>query len=165
MMKKIFNSKGFTLIELAIYMGILSILLLVLTNFFLSALDTQLESKATSPIEQDSKFILNKFFYDVGNADNITLPATAGAKTDTLILVRNSQSYTYRITGNNLTITDDSGTDVLNSPGSLISNLTFTRISYVGQKPTVRIMFTASSSAIANSGQSTQAFQTTIGLR
>jgi prepilin-type N-terminal cleavage/methylation domain-containing protein len=163
---KIKNSeKGFTLIELAIYLGILSILLLILSSFFNSALDTLMQSQATSPTEQDSKFILNRLMYDVTNADSLTTPANPGDQGSTLQLVRGGITYTYTQTGNNLTINDNAGTDVLNSPQVTISDLSFKRIGYAAEKPTVQIKFTIISVTTAKSGKDTQNFQTTVSLR
>jgi prepilin-type N-terminal cleavage/methylation domain-containing protein len=159
------SERGFTLIELAIYMGILSILLLVLSSFFNSAMDTLLSSQATSPTEQDSKFILNRLMYDITNADSLTIPVNPGDQGPTLKLVRNGVVYTYTLTGNNLTIADNVGNDVLNSPQVTISNLSFKRIGYAGGKPTVQVIFTITSVATAKTGKDQQTFQTTISLR
>ena len=157
--------KGFTLIELAIYLGILSILLLILSSFFNSAMDTLLQSQATSPTEQDSKFILNRLMYDVTNADSLTTPANPGDQESTMQLVRNGITYTYTQTGNNLTITDNVGTDVLNSPQATISGLLFKRIGYTNERPTVQIKFTIISVTTAKTGKDSQSFQTTVSLR
>jgi type II secretory pathway pseudopilin PulG len=162
---KLTNSAGFTLIELAIYLGVLSILLLVLSSFFNSALDGLLNSQATSPTEQDSKFILNRLMYDITNADSLTTPVSPGDQGQTLQLVRNGITYTYTQTGGNLTISDNVGTDVLNSPQATISNLSFKRIGYTAEKPTVQIIFTVTSVTTAKSGKDTQNFQTTVSLR
>ena len=156
---------GFTLIELAIYLGILSILLLILSSFFNSALDTLMQSQTTSPTEQDSKFILNRLMYDITNADSLTTPINPGDQGQTLRFVRNGITYTYTQTGNNLTLNDNVGTDVLNSPQTTISNLSFKRIGYATKKPTVQITFTITSVTIAKRGKDTQNFETTVSLR
>src|SRR3990172_6790072 len=57
-MLRIRNSRrGFTIIELILYMGMLSILLAVLSQIFVSILNVQLESQSSSSIEQDSRYI------------------------------------------------------------------------------------------------------------
>src|SRR3989338_7347848 len=59
MIKKFFNNikfgsqKGVSMVELVLYMAILSVLLTILTSVFVSALDVQSESQATSSVEQD----------------------------------------------------------------------------------------------------------------
>jgi len=159
------RQSGFTLIELAIYLGILTILLLILSSFFNSAMDTMLSSQATTPTEQDSKFIINRLFYDITNADSLTTPVSPGDSGQTMQLVKNGVTYTYAQTGNNFTLNDGSGTDVLNSPQTTISNLSFKRIGYNGESPTVQISFTIKSVATAKSGQDSQTFQTTVSLR
>jgi prepilin-type N-terminal cleavage/methylation domain-containing protein len=165
-MIKIKNSeKGFTLIELAIYLGILSILLLILSSFFNSAMDTLLSSQATSPTEQDSKFILNRLMYDITNADSLTTPVNPGDQGQTLKLVENGVTYIYTQTNNNLTVTDNIGTENLNSPQASISGLLFKRIGYAGELPTVQITFTITSITTAKTGKDSQTFQTTVSLR
>jgi len=159
------RQSGFTLIEIAIYMGILSILLLILSSFFNSAMDTLLQSQATSPTEQDSKFILNRLMYDITNADSLTTPISPGDQGPTMQLVRGGTTYTYAQTGSNLTLNDNVGTDVLNSPQTTISNLIFKRIGYTNEKPTVQITFTITSVTTAKSGKDSQTFQTTVSLR
>lgn len=153
------------MIELAVYMGILAILLLVLTSFFVTALDVQLESQSTSAVEQDSRFILNRLSYDITSADDMTIPINAGNTDTSLRLVKSGINYTYALNENNLTLTDNTGTDVLNSPDSIISGLSFKRVHYTGGRPTVQIKFTVTSVTKAKSGKNSQSFQTTIGLR
>ena len=130
-------------------------------------MDTLLQSQATSPTEQDSKFILNRFMYDITNADSLTTPVNPGDQGSTLQLVRGGVTYTYTQTGTNLTISDNAGNgpDVLNSPIATISGLLFKRIGYATGKPTVQIKFTITSAAKTNSGNDTQTFQTTVSLR
>lgn len=171
-MKKILNSrlnflniKGFTLIELSIYMGILATLLLILTRFFIAALDAQIESQTTSSVAQDGRFILSRLTYDVTNADSLVIPSVIEDEGANLQIVKNSINYSYSLNGDNLIITNDNGTDVLNSPETKISNLKFKRIGNSGGKPTVQIKLTVTSAAIKRSGVDKQDFQTTIGLR
>jgi prepilin-type N-terminal cleavage/methylation domain-containing protein len=159
------RQSGFTLIELAIYLGILSILLLVLSSFFNSSLDTLMQSQATSPTEQDSKFILNRLMYDITNTDTLTTPVNPGDQGQILKLVHSGVTYTYTQTNNNMTITDNTGTEVLNSPQTTISNLSFKRIGYATGKPTIQIIFTITSVTTAKSGRDTQTFETTVSLR
>src|SRR3989344_6301854 len=98
--------KGFTLIELIIYMGLLVILLSVLTSIFMSSLDVQLESQANSAVEQDGSYILSRLAYDIHRAEAISIPdmpGSPGDQADNFRIVVNSVNYSYSIdAGNNL---------------------------------------------------------------
>src|SRR5690242_20616871 len=66
---------GFTLIELLIYMGIFSILLLILTKMFTAIIDVHLESQATSSVSQDGNYIMTRLSSDIRKAKTVVLPA------------------------------------------------------------------------------------------
>src|SRR5215469_6141095 len=87
--------KGYSLIELVLYIGILSILLAVLTSIFSSVVDVQLESNATSSVDQDGRFLLSKLLYDVKSSSSIVTPATPGVQSSTMQVTINSINYTY----------------------------------------------------------------------
>jgi prepilin-type N-terminal cleavage/methylation domain-containing protein len=158
---------GFTLIELLIYMGILSILLVVLSQIFGSVLDAQLESESTSAVHRDGRFILSKLSYDIHKAQSIVTPAAIGNQSTSLQLTIEGINYTYTVSSGNLEITSGLETNNLNSGDTTVSNLTFTRIgnSVANAKNTVRITYTITSKIVRPKGMETKDFQTTIGIR
>src|SRR5258708_34652887 len=98
--------KGFTLIELVIYIGVLSILLTAMSALFTSIIDVQFESTSTSSVNQDGRYLLSKLLYDVKSItnvppDGIVVPATAGVQSTTMQLTINSINYTYSLDSNN----------------------------------------------------------------
>jgi len=160
------SAKGFTLIELLIYIGLLSIFLVVLSQIFGSVLDAQLESQSTSAVHRDGRFILSKLTYDVHRANSIVLPASLGASSTSLQLDI-SGINTYSLNNGNLELTNSLGTNNLNSADTTVSNLNFTRIgnSVANAKNTVRITYTITSKIVRPKGLETKDFQTTIGIR
>ena len=158
--------RGFTLIELLIYMGLLSIILVVLSQIFGSILDAHLESQASSSVHRDGRFILSKLTYDVHRANSIVLPASLGASSTSLQLDI-SGINTYSLNNGNLELTNSLGTNNLNSGDTTVSNLNFTRIgnSAANAKNTVRITYTITSKIVRPKGMETKDFQTTIGIR
>jgi prepilin-type N-terminal cleavage/methylation domain-containing protein len=70
--------KGFTLVEMLIYMGLLTIFLAVIGNIFFSIIDLQLESQATSSVSESGRYLLSRISYDVRRAQSITTPASPG---------------------------------------------------------------------------------------
>src|SRR3990167_7290655 len=82
------TDSGFTIVELVIYMGLFSILLVVMTQLFISTLKVQLSSESTSNVEQDSRFILARMMFDTQNASDIVIPATLGAAPGNTLHIR-----------------------------------------------------------------------------
>lgn len=162
------KSGGFTLIELIIYMALLSIFLLTLTDIFISILDVQLESEATSAVEMDSRFLLARLSYDINRASAITTPSAIGETANSLTLVIGGINYTYLVNGDSLELANNSGTSSLNGSETAVSGLTFQKIansSVSGTKETVKINFTATSIAQRTQGPEVRTFQTTVGRR
>jgi len=174
-MRKIFNfqfsifnsSRGFTLVELLIYIGMISILFIVLTQVFGSILDAQLESEATSSVQQDGRFILSRFSYDIRRSDDIILPAALGDQSSSLQLNIGGVNYTYSLNSGDLELTNDIGTNAINSGDTTVSNLQFTRIGNSGAnaKNTIQIEYTVTTKVIRPKGLETKDYQTTIGVR
>lgn len=159
--------KGFTLVELLIYMGLLSILLGVLTSIFVTALDVQLESESSSAIVQDGNYILSKLAADMHKATNISIPNSLGTTNDNFEIVVDGVNYNYSIDANeNLVLENDLGTDSLNSYDSRIANLSAQRLGNAGKiEDNLRISFTITSRIRKPSGFETKNFQTNLGLR
>lgn len=158
--------KGFTIVELVIYMGLMSILLLVLSDLFVSVLNIQSESEATSVIQQDGRYLLAKLNFDLTRVHSVTTP-TLGATTPNLVVTISGQTYAYQLNGSNLTLSiNGASADQLNSYASKVSNLTFTRIGNgIGKEDTIRINFDLTSVVIRETGPQTTNFLTTVGLR
>ncbi len=157
--------KGFTIVELIIYMGLLSGFLLILTTMFLALLETQLDSEATSSVERDGRFIFTRLSYDVARAQGITSPAIAGGQSNSLTLVISGVPYTYSIISGNLVLTNDLGSNRLNSVETQISNLSVERLGNTNGKHTVRVRTTITSITQRVSGSEARVLESTFGLR
>jgi Tfp pilus assembly protein PilW len=157
---------GFTQIELILSMGILMILISVLTTLFGQILDVQLESKSTSSIDQNGRFIMARLTRDMQSAQSISIPATAGAQTNTLQIKVNSIDYIYSVSNSgNLVLTNNTGTNVLNSEAASVSGMTFKRVGTGTSNDTIQIGFTVSTRVRKVAGFEQKTFQTTLGLQ
>lgn len=166
---KIFrNKKGFTLVELLLYMGILSILLTVTLQMFGSVFELQLESQATSSVDVDGRFIMSRFNYDIGKTQTIISPASNGASSSALTVSVNSQNLTYSLSNGNLTLLNagTGTTDQLNSNETKVSNLSFLRLEGDSSgKDLVQMSFTLTSEVIRKTSKDVVTFQVTGGQR
>lgn len=160
--KKLSSSKGFTLVELLMYMGLLSILIGILSTIFVSIIDVQLDSRATSNVDQDGRYILARLAHEVQSSSSILAP-TIGSPSGTLQLRINSIDYTYSLSNGNLQIASASATNNLNSSNTSISQVTFLRVGDGDNDDTIRLNFTVTSTT-QSANNETRSYQTTLGL-
>ena len=154
---------GFTLVELIIYMALLSAFLLILTNIFTAVLRVRVDSQSSSSVEQDGRFILARLAYDINRATADTVPSSTS-----LNLTIGGQTYSYALSGTNLQLTQPGSlVDNLNGSGSQITNLSFQKIANSGgREDTIKIQFTLQSSAVPQgTTKEIRSFSTTVGRR
>lgn len=156
---------GFTLIEMLLYGSLLSIFLLVLTQIFTSSLESQLETQASSTLEQDTRFIFERLAYNLENSDSVSLPATPGDTSTNLTLTHSGQSLSYSLQGNSLVITDSEGVHALNSYATDVTNISFQRLGNPGGKPNIKTSFTLRSQTLVNGQEAVKTFEATLGTR
>ncbi|OGF99723.1 hypothetical protein A2Y99_02005 [Candidatus Gottesmanbacteria bacterium RBG_13_37_7] len=163
--KQINYRSGFTLMEMVVYMGILSIFLLVMTTIFVSILDAQLESEATSSVNQDAKFIFARLLYDINQTETISQPSNPGETSDTLQISIDSLNYTYGLNGNDLMLDVNGQSNKINSFDTMVSDFSIRRLGNTNGKNNLQIGFTLTSIAERKNGPEIRNFQTTIGTR
>lgn len=156
--------KAFSLIELIIFMGIFSALILIFTDIFISSLKTKSIAESTAYVNQDARFIFAKLTQDINNANSIDYPAL-GQITNSLMLTLYGQQETFRLFNGNLELIDDSGTHVLNSINTTVTNLAFNRLGNEGGKNTVKINITVESKKSVNNKKQVISLETAAGLR
>lgn len=161
------SQKGVTVVELLLYMAILSVLLLILTSIFVSALDVASESNATSSVEQDGNYILAKLAYDIHRAQSINIPSSNGATSNSFQIVVGGVNYTYSTDANNdLILTNNLGANNLNNYDSSISAFLVQRLGNTGGvENTLKVNFTITSRTKRISGFEKKDFQTNLSLR
>jgi prepilin-type N-terminal cleavage/methylation domain-containing protein len=160
-----FSQKGFTLVELLLSMGLLTIILGVLTTIFGSIIDVSLESRSASALDQDARFVMARLSYDMQRSDQIVSPSAPSTSTSPSLTMRiGTVDYTYDLDGSgNLRLTTDTGEDNLNSSTVEVSNLTFQRLGVGDATDTVQVKFDLTSRVQRRNGYETESFQTTIG--
>ncbi|MBI4084779.1 MAG: hypothetical protein HY431_02635 [Candidatus Levybacteria bacterium] len=159
-------NKGFTVIEMVVYIGTLAIFLAILTQVFTSILNIRTKTESTSSLEQDSKYILSRLVYDINRAQAITTPGSLGDQGSRLDITIDGNPYSYFISGNNLMMTDTTGTYALNSNGTTVSGLNFLRLGpELTGRNTVQVNLTITSAALSTTGVDKHVIQTTVGTR
>lgn len=104
------NQSGFSLIELLVYIFILSSLVLITTNLFMSLNNGRAQAEARADVDSNLRFALEKISQDIRSASSITTPNLAGATSTSLILIASSSTITYNVSSGKLRRQVDSGT-------------------------------------------------------
>lgn len=158
------SSKGFTLVEMLVYMGLLSIFLVVQMDILVSVLETTRSSEANSSVAQDGRFILSRLGYDIQRASAITSPASVGSSSNTLTLTIGGVSHSYALTSGNLVLTNNLGSNNLNSNQTTVSAVNFTKIGS-STRETVKLEFAVGSVTQTQAGAEMRQFDLTVGKR
>lgn len=163
-MKKVLS--GFTLVELLIAMGIMTILILILSQVFGSILSVRGKNEATTSLAQDSRYLLQKLSYDVKRATSISSPL-AGQSSSSLTMIIGGQTYLYSLSDGVLSLRVGAGDpDRLNSVGTIVTGLNFTRNSDMSGDANISLDLTLTSRVgLDGVDSSTRRIQTTITTR
>jgi len=162
-MKKTQN--GFTLVELLIFMGLFSVVLLVLTSLFSAIIQQQLETQGVSASEIDTTYLISRLAYDFKRADDVILPENNGDTSVVLTLDIDGEDVTYTLSNSTFQITTGAGTSALTGVGTQISDVIFTKIGNELGKPTVRAQLTVTSLAQNTTGQELSHIDTIFSIR
>ena len=138
------TAHGFTLIELLLYVAISSIILLAISAFLSTLLESRVKNQTIAEVEQQGAQVMQTVTQAVRNADLINSPA-AGASAATLSI------NTY-VGGNNPTLVDLSSgvirmTEGVGSPVALTNSritasaLTFQNLSRASTPGIIRVSF------------------------
>ena len=164
-MKKYNDKKGFSLIELVLFMGLYSIVLLVLTTLFAEIVQKQLELQSTTSVETDHTYILSRLNYDFNRADSVIIPDVIGDVSEQLTLVIEGIEYTYSVNGTAFELSGNGGTFQLNSPRTEVSDVTFQKIGNLSGSPTIKTKLKLNSKVQESSGIKNIDIDTTFGLK
>lgn len=141
------NSTGFTLIELMLYVGLASILLMS-TSLFLSVLLTsRVKNQTIAEVEGQGIQVMQIITQTLRNADSVNLPLP-GATLSSLNLITYTGSLNptiFDLSSGVIRITEGAGAPVaLTNTRVSVSSLTFQNLSRLNTPYTIRIQFTLS---------------------
>lgn len=158
------KQRGFTVLELVIYMGLLLVLMMILMGIFNAVLDTSLDSESNAGVQQDGRYLLAKLSYDIRNSTDVLSPAL-GSSTSTLSLDMNGNTNSYTIQNGVLQITSAGITDNLSGFDENISGFTVQTVGNASGKKLVELQFTLTSKVFSPKGLESASFSTTVGER
>lgn len=163
MEQRIKNNKGFSLLELLMYIGLTSTMLLVISSFFIVTLQSRVKNQTIAEVEQQGLKVMQVITQEIKNSTALTSP-TQGTAASTLSL--NSGATVFDLFNNAIRI--DKGTPIdLTSSRVIASNLSFYNLSYTGTPGIVRVQFTLSYNNLSgkNEYEYSQTFYSSVSLR
>lgn len=141
------KQKGFTLVELLLYLGLAAVLLLVISVFLAMLLQSRVKNQTVAEVEGQGAMVMNLITQTIRNAEGINSPA-AGASAASLSLdaagVSNDPTV-FDLSSGTLRIQEGAAAPVaLTSSQVTASSLSFQNLSRAGTPGTVRVQFTLS---------------------
>lgn len=165
MKNNIKKNRGFTLVEMLVGGGIMTVLLMILTQVFLQTLEMRLAAEAESAVTQDVRYIFSRLSYDMSRADAVTVPGNWGENGSSLTLDVGGEDYIYTLDQGNLTLSNDSGGSQINSVTVVVDSVMFTKLGEIDGKDSVQMSLEVSSVAQRTSGPVQRSLVTTVGIR
>lgn len=96
------SKRGFSLLELLIYIALISILSVSLVNVFISVNKGAGNNTARTAVDSNLRFAFEKIEQDIHSASAVVTPASAGATSTSLVLSINGNTTTYSVVGGQL---------------------------------------------------------------
>ncbi|PJE77100.1 hypothetical protein COV05_00625 [Candidatus Uhrbacteria bacterium CG10_big_fil_rev_8_21_14_0_10_48_16] len=138
------SKKGFTLIELVLYVGIASGILLVSTLFLQTLLESRVKNQTIAEVEQQGLQVMHLIAQTVRNAENITSPTIGGSAGSLTLDVVNivDDPTVFYVSGDSIQMTEGAGSTIaLTNSHVAASALTFQNLSRPDTPGIVRVSF------------------------
>jgi hypothetical protein len=154
--------KGVSLIELLVYVALLSIIILVLYDVFVVTGYTKITEIANSELSTNANYIISQVTYSVRSAETLTTP-NPGTSGQSLIL--NGGAVTFVFANGELIKSEDAISAPVHTDDIILDSLSFQHITPSAIAPSVLMTFTAHSRHLGQGGPISKTFQTAISLR
>lgn len=131
-----------------LYMGLLSLFLVVLTDILVQTLESRTKSTAETFVTADDLFVRSRLAYDIRRASSIVTPANPGTTTQQLVLTIGGTTYTYARANGALTLTIGSGSqEALTTSDTRVAGFAVYRAGDGSTKDTLQLTYTLQSLA------------------
>lgn len=139
------RNKGFTLIEVLLYMVILGLIIASLSGFIFMTYQSKIKNQTIAETEQQGNQIMDIILQTVRNATAINSPAAQSSGASLSLNTTNGTTTPtiFDILGVNLRLTEGVGSAINLTGGRVaISNVVFTNATETGALGLIRVQFT-----------------------
>jgi prepilin-type N-terminal cleavage/methylation domain-containing protein len=95
---KMKNNSGFTLVELLVTLGLISIILVVSSEFLINLVNTSVKIQSKNEVEQNYNFIVTKMTKIIQDSNSVVLEGSE------LVATKDGVDYRFALVGNSLTL-------------------------------------------------------------
>ncbi len=162
---KSLGNKGVTIVELMIYLGLSTIMLLILSQLFVAILEESVKVQNYSAVQADGRYVLGRLKMQLNNADSVSVPASLGDSAGELVLTEGGVTYRYYVNSEHLYLSDGTGDYLVSDLDTRITDALFTRTGNADGKPVILIEFTSSSGVAGTVQHESQIYKGAGGLR
>jgi Tfp pilus assembly protein PilW len=140
------SQEGFTLVELLLYVGISSIMVVTISSFITLMLAARVKNRTIAEVEQQGIQVMELITQTIRNAESVTAPSAGTSDTALTLDVRDAADdpTVFHMGSESLVI--DEGValthTVLTNDRVIVSDLTFTNLSGSSTPGTIRVEFT-----------------------
>ena len=157
------------MVELILYIGIASVLLVMISLFLSTILEARIKQQSMMEIESQGTQIMEQITQNIRNAEGINSPSPGGSSS-TLSLATNSGSnpILFGINGGNIVITEGTSSAIsLSNNRITASNLNISNVSRSDTPGLLKIEFTLTHNNPSGRNEYTYSkdFETSSGLR
>ena len=139
---KFMHNRSFTLIELLIYIAIISLVLVSVTGFFWNIVSGNIKENSYQEVQQNGRFVITKITQEIKKAIGINSPVQ-GSSDNSLSLIMSEPNLNptiFDVSGGKLRITQGASAPIeLTTDQIRVSNLQFTNLSYLNSPGTLRV--------------------------
>ncbi|MFA5076441.1 MAG: hypothetical protein WC480_03435 [Patescibacteria group bacterium] len=152
------NKKGFTVIELVLYIAITASILLVVSNFVFMILNARVKGQVIAEVEQQGIQVMQTITQTIRNSTGVTAPAigsSAAALTLTMTDITKTPTTFSLSNSGIISITEGAlaATAALTNDRVVVSDLIFSNWAISGTNDLVRVQFTVTYLNPANVNQ------------
>lgn len=138
------KQRGFTLLELLLYVSIMGMVMLATVTFFGTVTSARVKNQSIAEVNDQGVQAMDLMLQIIRNASSITTPAAAGSGASlTLVVPTSSLSPTiFNLSGTALQIKEGAATAVsVTSSDVQITSITFKNLTRAGTKGIVQVSF------------------------
>ncbi len=150
------KDKGFTLVELILYVVIAGVVLLVISIFFMNLVTSRIKNETVSEVEFQGTQVLQMITQNIRNAEEVSSPIK-GETSSSLAIIKEGENITFGLDDGVIYIQEASGDPVnLTNKRVLASSLLFENVGKENAPESIRISFTLS--RVNHTGRSEYSF-------
>jgi len=135
------SHKGFSLVDILLYIGLASFLLTGTSAAFSELLSARIKTESISEVQTQGQHIMQLILQTIRNAESITSP-TAGNSAAALTIETDAGTTMFDVSSNIFRITEDlNPPEAITSSRIIPSNISFTNLTRTEAPGTIRVSF------------------------